>query len=111
MLSYLIGVPHFVALSNCHCHRTMVVRLSGSNGSSAKLEHTAAMAEQRGNLGAKVKAIYEISRLIRLEQRLNQQASDDYGDSLYRQHPDLIGEQAAARFAKRANAEPEKKQH
>ena len=27
-------------------------------------EHTAAMAEQRGNLGAKVKAIHEISRLI-----------------------------------------------
>ena len=37
-------------------------------------EHTAAMAEQRGNLGAKVKAIHEISRLIWLEQRLNQQA-------------------------------------
>ena len=27
-------------------------------------EHTAAMAEQRGNLNAKVKAIHEISRLI-----------------------------------------------
>lgn len=31
------------------------------------------MAEQRGNLSAKVKAIHEISRLIWLEQRLNQQ--------------------------------------
>ena len=61
-------------------------------------ELTAAIAEQRGNLSAKVKAIHEISRLIWLDQRLNQQATDDYGDSLYREHPDRIGERAAALF-------------
>jgi hypothetical protein len=48
-------------------------------------EHTAALAERSGNLGAKVKAIHEISRLIWLEQRMNQQAHDDAADSPYRE--------------------------
>jgi hypothetical protein len=49
-------------------------------------EHTAALAEQTGNLNAKVKALHEISRLIWLEQRLNRGAEDASVENSYQEH-------------------------
>ncbi len=63
-----------------------------------KAELTAALAEQRGNLSVKMKALHEIERLIWLEVRLNQQASDDRIDDLYQEHLEWMGQQAQARF-------------
>jgi hypothetical protein len=61
-------------------------------------DHTDALAEQRGNLSAKMKALDEISRLIWLEQRLNQQAADDHVDDLDREHLHRMDQEAVARF-------------
>lgn len=49
-------------------------------------EHTAALAEQKGNLNAKLKALHEIARLIWLEQRLNAGAEDALVWNSYQEH-------------------------
>jgi hypothetical protein len=71
-------------------------------------EHTAALAEQRGNLSAKLKALHELSRLIWLEQRLSQSSQEDASEILYQQYLTRLEEQSVARLeeahAKRAAA-------
>jgi hypothetical protein len=63
-------------------------------------QHTAALAERSGNLSAKVKAIHEISRLIWLEQRLNQQGQNDAVGSRHQEADvERIGQEAALWFA------------
>jgi hypothetical protein len=61
-------------------------------------EHTAAMAERQSNLGAKVKAIHEISRLIWLEHRVTQGAEEDDVERQYRQHLESINRQMETRL-------------
>jgi hypothetical protein len=57
---------------------------------------TACLAEQRGDLNAKVKALLEISRLIWLELRSNKQANNDRPDAIemYREHLKRMTQQA-----------------
>jgi len=61
-------------------------------------EHTAALAEQRGNLSAKIKALHEISRLIWLEQRLNEGAEDASVWNSYQEHLGRLDEQQELRL-------------
>lgn len=61
-------------------------------------EHTAALAEQKGNLSVKLKALHELSRLIWLEQRLSQSSKEDANEILYQQHLRRLEEQSVARL-------------
>lgn len=70
-------------------------------------EHTAALAEQRGDLRAKLKAIHELSRLIWLEQRASLPPADE-NEKLYQKHLERMAqriEEAQARREAALNAE------
>jgi hypothetical protein len=68
-------------------------------------EHTAALAEQQGNLSANIKALHEISRLIWLEQRLNDGAEDASVWNSYQEHLGRINRQQELR-QREARARP-----
>jgi hypothetical protein len=61
-------------------------------------ELTAAMAEQRADLSAKIKALHELSRLVWLGLRSNEQATDDASDNLDGKELDRMCQEATARF-------------
>jgi hypothetical protein len=93
---------------------TMVVRLSASSGSSCEAELTAALAEERVDLSAKIKALHEISRLIWLELRAKGQGENDYVTAQYAEELDRDAQQAIARYEEaraRWEAAPKGKAH
>lgn len=61
-------------------------------------EHTAALAEQKGNLSVKLRALHELSRLIWLEQRINPAAEDNSIGAFYQEHLRRSDQQTTARL-------------
>jgi hypothetical protein len=77
-------------------------------------ELTAALAEERVDLSAKIKALHEISRLIWLELRAKGQGENDYVTAQYAEEPDRDAQQAIARYEEaraRWEAAPKGKAH
>ena len=66
-------------------------------------EHTAALAEQRGDLRAKLKAIHELSRLIWLEQRASL-PPPDAEETLYQAHLERMAQRIEEAHARREAA-------